>query len=220
VRGLLDADAEHRGRLVQWNDARGFGFIDDTKVPGRVFVHIKDIAVALRRPAVGDEVDFLLFAGRDGRPAATRVRIVGASPREVSRGTAVRTDAPPRVTVRIVGSMVLATAVIFCVAASRAPTWLFACYLAGGAISFSAYWLDKRAATRGTWRTKESTLHLLDLAFGIAGGLLAQGLFRHKTSKELFGLVSAVLFTLHMAAIGLMLAGYGPSQWLAWLSAG
>jgi uncharacterized membrane protein YsdA (DUF1294 family) len=116
--------------------------------------------------------------------------------------------------------MVLATAVIFCVAAGRAPAWLSGCYLAGGAVSFGAYWMDKHAATRGTWRTRESTLHLLDLAFGIVGGLLAQGLLRHKTSKERFGLVSAVLFTLHMAAIGLMLAGYGPAQWLAWLSAG
>jgi uncharacterized membrane protein YsdA (DUF1294 family)/cold shock CspA family protein len=215
LRGPDTQHEEHRGRLDEWNDARGFGFIDDTRSQRRVFVHIKDFVGASRRPAMGDEVSFALFTGRQGRPAATRVRILGATRRGAASGRAGQTAAPLRVTIRIVGALVIATAVIFSVVAGRTPMWLAGCYLAAGFISFGAYWLDKRAAAEGTWRTKEATLHFLDLAFGIAGGWLAQGLLRHKTSKQAFGLVSATVYTLHMGGIGLMLAGYGPAQWLA-----
>jgi len=122
-----------------------------------------------------------------------------------------------RVTVRIVGALVVATAVVCCVAFGRAPPWLAACYLVGAGISFSAYWLDKQAARRRAWRTREETLHLFDIAFGIAGGLLAQGILRHKSSKLSFGVVSAVIFAVHMTALGLVLAGYDPVDWLNWL---
>ncbi len=123
-----------------------------------------------------------------------------------------------RVTIRIVGALVLATAVVCCVIAGRAPIWLASCYVVGSVVSFAAYWLDKRAAMRGAWRTMEATLHFFDLAFGIAGGLLAQGVLRHKSSKQWFGFVSAAIFALHMTALTLLLAGYDPIDWLGWLT--
>jgi uncharacterized membrane protein YsdA (DUF1294 family) len=131
---------------------------------------------------------------------------------------AERREPPMRVTIRIVGALVLATAVVSCIVARRAPTWVAACYLAVGVVSFAAYWLDKRAALRRASRTREDTLHFLDLAFGIAGDLLAQGLLRHKSSKLQFGIVSGVIFALHMAILGLLLAGYDPIDWMNWLT--
>jgi uncharacterized membrane protein YsdA (DUF1294 family) len=53
-------------------------------------------------------------------------------------------------------------------------------------VTFMAYALDKSAAQRGTWRTKETTLHLLALVGGWPGALLAQQLLRHKSSKTQF----------------------------------
>jgi uncharacterized membrane protein YsdA (DUF1294 family) len=50
-------------------------------------------------------------------------------------------------------------------------------------ICFGAHYRDKRRAQRRQWRTRESTLHLLELAGGWPGGLAAQILLRHKLRK-------------------------------------
>jgi hypothetical protein len=48
------------------------------------------------------------------------------------------------------------------------------------------YGLDKRAALKGQRRVPERTLHLIGLAGGWPGALLARHLFRHKTAKPAF----------------------------------
>lgn len=53
-------------------------------------------------------------------------------------------------------------------------------------ITFLVYALDKSAAVKGQRRTPETTLHLLGLACGWPGALMAQQLLRHKTSKMEF----------------------------------
>ena len=59
-------------------------------------------------------------------------------------------------------------------------------YLVLSAASFAVYGWDKAAARRGGRRTPELTLHLLALAGGWPGALLAQSVFRHKTKKQPF----------------------------------
>lgn len=59
-------------------------------------------------------------------------------------------------------------------------------YLIVSTVSFVAYLLDKIAAKRERWRTPEKTLHAIDLLCGWPGGLIAQELLRHKTSKRSF----------------------------------
>ncbi|MBL1376176.1 DUF1294 domain-containing protein [Zobellella sp. CGMCC 1.18722] len=51
------------------------------------------------------------------------------------------------------------------------------------------YGLDKQAARQNLWRTRESTLHLLALAGGWPGALVAQRRLRHKSRKASFQLV-------------------------------
>ena len=53
-------------------------------------------------------------------------------------------------------------------------------------VAFIAYAVDKSAARHGRWRTSENSLHLLGLAGGWPGALLAQQWLRHKTSKPSF----------------------------------
>jgi uncharacterized membrane protein YsdA (DUF1294 family) len=48
------------------------------------------------------------------------------------------------------------------------------------------YAVDKSAASKGAWRTQESTLHLLALAGGWPGALVAQQKLRHKSRKHAF----------------------------------
>ncbi len=62
---------------------------------------------------------------------------------------------------------------------------LFA-YVGLSVLTFAAYAFDKAAAKAGRWRTPEQTLHLLALAGGWPGALLAQQWLRHKTSKPRF----------------------------------
>jgi len=66
------------------------------------------------------------------------------------------------------------------------PFILSAYYLALTLITFIIYALDKSAARKGHWRVKELYLHLLSLAGGWWGALLAQQLIRHKSIKKAF----------------------------------
>jgi len=61
-----------------------------------------------------------------------------------------------------------------------------ALYAVASAACFIAYALDKSAARQGRRRTPERTLLLLGLAGGWPGGLAAQRLLRHKSSKTSF----------------------------------
>lgn len=53
-------------------------------------------------------------------------------------------------------------------------------------ITFLFYGKDKSAAKKHTWRIKESTLLWLGVIGGWPGALMAQQLFRHKSSKRSF----------------------------------
>lgn len=63
---------------------------------------------------------------------------------------------------------------------------LAALYLLLSAVTLLIYALDKSAARRRQWRIPESLLHLLALAGGWPGALVAQRLLRHKTQKATF----------------------------------
>ena len=53
-------------------------------------------------------------------------------------------------------------------------------------VCFIAYAADKSAAKTGGWQTKESSLLILGLVGGWPGGVLAQQLLRHKSTKASF----------------------------------
>ena len=83
---------------------------------------------------------------------------------------------------------------------------LFAlCYFLLNAVVFCVYGWDKRAARRGEWRIRESTLLLLALAGGGAGAFAAQRLLRHKTRKSPFTILLPLLFILQLAWLAVAL---------------
>jgi uncharacterized membrane protein YsdA (DUF1294 family) len=63
---------------------------------------------------------------------------------------------------------------------------LAAAYVLLSLVALVLYRADKRAAQRGAWRTRESTLHLVALLGGWPGALAGRRLFRHKTRKQPF----------------------------------
>ncbi|WP_245951468.1 DUF1294 domain-containing protein [Paracidovorax anthurii] len=89
------------------------------------------------------------------------------------------------------------------------PRWTFAVYLGMSVWAFLAYGADKWAAGRGGWRISERTLHLLALAGGWPGALLAQQMLRHKSSKVAFRRVFWVTVALNVAGLAWLCSPLG-----------
>jgi uncharacterized membrane protein YsdA (DUF1294 family) len=83
-----------------------------------------------------------------------------------------------------------------------------ALYAIASAACFIAYALDKSAARQGRRRTPERTLLLLGLAGGWPGGLAAQQLLRHKSSKTSFLIKFWLTVALNLAALISLQAGW------------
>ena len=86
-----------------------------------------------------------------------------------------------------------------------APALLAGWYFCASLACFIAYARDKRAAVTGRRRTPERTLLLLGLIGGWPGGLLAQRLVRHKSSKTSFQVKFWLTVALHVAAMATVL---------------
>jgi uncharacterized membrane protein YsdA (DUF1294 family) len=83
--------------------------------------------------------------------------------------------------------------------------WLMivaAAYTVMSAVTFIAFWLDKRAASRNAWRTPEATLHALEALGGWPGALFAQKFLRHKSSKLSYRITLWAIIALHAFAWG------------------
>ena len=171
-----------QGRIVKWDDERGFGFISPAEGGGSVFVHISSFPGSKRRPGVNEAVSYTVGLDSHGRPQARDVRFVVGSP------GASPTRRSPRagVAVPIAFSVSFFVVLVALVAAGQLEMIWLAFYYSVSLITFGVYARDKKVAQSGGWRIRESTLHLLSLVGGWPGALLAQTLLRHKTRKPSF----------------------------------
>ncbi|WP_296754448.1 cold shock and DUF1294 domain-containing protein [Thiobacillus sp.] len=183
----------YQGKITDWKDDKGFGFITPNGGDQRVFVHIKSFSNRQQRPVGNEIVTYELTHDTEGRPQANSVAFVGkrvtpATPSGQANAPLILTAA---FLVFVVGS----------VFAGKLPIAVVWIYLAASFVAFVAYALDKLAARNGQWRTPESTLHLFSLAGGWPGALLAQRLLRHKSSKQSFQLVFWVTVILNCCVL-------------------
>lgn len=164
--------------LIQWDDAKGCGFLRGDSEPSRLFVRLRDFELLTERPRQGERFSFEPGVDGQGRRRALRVRRPRAP--EVVR---------PRASAGTAGLLLIpgfAAAYLACHLLWGLPPALWGGYMALSLASFIVYAGDKRAARLGQWRVKESTLHGLALAGGWPGALLAQSVLRHKSSKAVF----------------------------------
>ncbi|GAA4863066.1 cold shock and DUF1294 domain-containing protein [Luteimonas vadosa] len=188
------------GRLQQWNDDKGYGFVVPHEGGARAFVHVRSFEVPGRRPADGDLVSYEARADAKGRLAATRVRFAGQRVPTRARGPDRARRRAARLPRAGIGLAMLATTTS-AMLLGVLPTALGLAWLGMSAVSFFAYGLDKAAAgRRGVSRIPEATLHLMDLLGGWPGALVAQQLARHKTVKASF---QAVFWLTVAANLGL-----------------
>ena len=68
-----------------------------------------------------------------------------------------------------------------------------------------AYYVDKRAAVRHSWRVSENTLHMLEFLGGWIGAFVAQKWFHHKTVKKSYQHIFLLMIAAELAAIWIIL---------------
>jgi uncharacterized membrane protein YsdA (DUF1294 family)/cold shock CspA family protein len=181
-----------KGKITSWNDDKGFGFITPNTGGKRVFVHINAFGNRTRRPEVNQTVTFALSTDKQGRPCAVKATLAG------DRLTQQSQQANGSISI-IVAALFLAI-VGAAVLTDKIPSLVFVIYMAASLLTFIMYAADKSAAKKGLWRTKESTLHVLSLAGGWPGALVAQQKLRHKSKKQSFRSVFWVTVMLNFAA--------------------
>jgi cold shock CspA family protein len=72
------------GRIAEWDDDRGFGFVTPNGGGDRAFVHIKAFERASSRPAAGMLISYELLKDDKGRFNAKGVRFVARKPKSVA----------------------------------------------------------------------------------------------------------------------------------------
>lgn len=217
------------GQLVEWNDARGFGFIQPDQGGDRLFVHISALQprpAAQQRPQVGMALTFTVGAekgkkraqavmwrprdvppqGRTSRQGARDTRL-SAAPQRSSSANTKRNSGTGGYGVLVLFAMLWAVLAV----AWGIPAWVWAAYAGLSLWCFATYAYDKRQAQSGGWRTPESTLHSLALLGGWPGAVLAQKWLRHKSSKVSFRTVFWVTVVLNMAALAWLISPWGRS---------
>lgn len=186
------------GRITEWNDDRGFGFVVPNGGGVRAFVHIKAFERASSRPAVGTLISYEPHKDDKGRFAATYVRLVGQKP----KGAVAAGSTWPGKTVGAVFLGVLALGWLF----AKVPTIIALAYGAFSGLAILLYGVDKSAAVNKQWRVQESTLHFVGIAGGWPGALFAQDVFRHKSKKTEFQSVFWATVVLNCAGLVWLLA--------------
>jgi uncharacterized membrane protein YsdA (DUF1294 family) len=94
--------------------------------------------------------------------------------------------------------------------------WFAAAYVVLSLICLLAYAFDKSAAIAGRWRSSEQSLLLLGLVGGWPGGLLAQQLLRHKSSKTSFRGAFWVTVVVNVSAFVLFHVHFWSGQAATW----
>ena len=190
-----------KGIITSWNDEKGFGFITPIAGGKQVFIHIKAFGNRNRRPEINQLVTYALSSDGKGRPCAITATLAG--------------DRLPEKIKRSNDSLLVSVAVFFLaivgisVLTAKIPPLVLALYMVASLLTFIMYAVDKSAAQKGAWRTQEGTLHLLSLAGGWPGALVAQQKLRHKSKKQSFRSVFWVTVLLNCGAFVWLLTPTG-----------
>ena len=199
-----------RGKVVRWNEDRGFGFIRGNASAAEVFFHVRDFRGESGRPAEGLDVVFeeIHVGGKGPRAVAVRPALQlepMRRPQHQSQSPRTSVSAPHRSGARRTphqasaqretssGAAILLPLILVYAAAlgwgvwtKRLPGWAPLTLLAINVATFMAYWQDKYAASKRLWRTPENALHVWSALGGWPAAWAAQQVLRHKSRKAEF----------------------------------
>ena len=133
----------HQGKITEWKDERGFGFITPAGGGEKVFVHIKSFSNRQRRPVGNEIVSYELVSNQKARTRAEHVAFMSDSLTIPAERRAVAFALPG------LFLMFVAAAVFV----GQLPLVILGLYLGASAVSVFLYAHDKSAARKGRWRT-------------------------------------------------------------------
>lgn len=197
------------GKLLRWNDHRGFGFIQPSDGSQEVFLHISELKDATRRPQDGDTIYYYTKLDKTSKIRACNAFIVEARKKLGDAGNASHTVSKypfPMLEALLLAIVPLIGSIHFTLITTN-PTPLVV-YPVMSWLTFIIYADDKSRAKRRQQRTSEKTLHLCELAGGWLGGFIAQRMIRHKSKKTSYQIVFWAIVALHWLV------------WLVWLFQG
>lgn len=166
----------YQGKLTNWNDERGFGFVEPNGGGETSFVHIKSFRKTSRRPVEGDLITYKQVEGDRGKYKAVNVSLAGDKINKTKSPNMLGTAVLISFIAVLIGTTLL----------GLLPRVVFYFYIAMSVVTFIVYAQDKSAAQNDQWRTSEQNLHWLALAGGWPGAFFAQLVLRHKSSKKEF----------------------------------
>lgn len=187
------------GRITEWHDDKGYGFVVPNGGGERAFVHVKKFERLRRRPEEGDLLSYEVARDEKGRLAATRVRVAGQAVATQDKTSKLR------IPHAFLGFMAIA-AIAFAAWREWLPMPAVVVYSLMSVLAFGAYWRDKSAAQENARRTPERELHLVSVVGGWPGALLAQGLLRHKSKKQSFQLIFWITVILNVGLMAWLLS--------------
>ena len=189
-----------KGKLISWDDAKGFGFITPEGGGKQIFVHIKSFRDRNQRPEVKQLFSYRLSSDQQGRPCAVEVTF-DHERHKLNKGTCSYAIA-----------LLFLGAVTGCSIAGKVPLLIIGLYLMISLLTFLLYAKDNSAAKKGKWRTQESTLHLFALFGGWPGALVAQQKLRHKSKKQPFRFIFWLTVLLNCAGFGWLCTPTGAAK--------
>lgn len=204
-----------QGTIKKWQDDKGFGFIE-TEAGADLFFHISEFK-AQRRPDIGEQVVFTVAQDNQGRLQATQVQELAFVQQKIAQKNqqirkrnqkrSLQADFEAGQKKRLFIGLAF-YGVLALLAVMHKLEWLIVgWYVVIGVVTYLIYAKDKAAAQKGAWRTPESTLHLLSIAGGWVGAMVAQTYLRHKSQKAEFRLMYYLTVVINMAGLLFLLNG-------------
>jgi uncharacterized membrane protein YsdA (DUF1294 family)/cold shock CspA family protein len=182
-----------QGKVLNWNDDKGFGFVEPNGGGERAFVHISAFKPRSRRPVNGEIIIYELVRENNKRYKAENIKFARDARKSNDRRKS-KSDSTFGSAFTIVFCMGLLASVL----SGKLPAIVAGLYIVMSLITYITYAIDKSAAQKGSWRTPENTLHMFSLIGGWPGAFFAQTKLRHKSSKKEFRSVYWVTVVLNL----------------------
>lgn len=184
------------GKVVFWQDEKGFGFLICDQTNQKLFFHIRDLlpnpATNIKaRPVEGDSLLFNMGSDKQGRPIATALQLQRSSAAEqmpqVTSSRKNTVDLAYAQDLALYFRAAFLMLVIIALLFGTLPYLLPMLYLEASLFTYWLYQADKNAAiARQSQRLPEESLQMFSLIGGWPGALVAQKKLAHKRSKPLF----------------------------------
>ena len=168
----LEEGRAYQGRIINWNDEKGYGFIQIQPGHENLFFHISNFAYHHRRPAADTAVTFLAVPAPKGGWQASRV-LLREHEHAIMDSDAydIADKSKPK---RIEGYVYAVLDVLYFLGLTliSLPLGITSAVMS--------------AAEQGGQRIPNTTLHLASLLGGWPGALIARPLLRHKLNQKRF----------------------------------